>query len=1102
MKNKFLILFIISSGQLFAGVSGEIFTNGYHELIVRTLNAVSGLAASNNGPLIKIATSIAVLLMVIKILFNSNSRQIAGFEFLKMGAFVLAIQALFISAPDDDNHAYAVIDRISLQTTEVRQVPKGIGEFLSLFTTLEDGIMQKMELYFTTPDSLSYRQSGLGFTTSTQMEIMRSDIASEELKKTFYQYILNCKVDGDFSDETQTIDQILSTEGKNIIASLGTTKTLLTLVFDSSNGQGQVVSCKDAWNVITNGITSEAANHETAFAKLRGLTAQAYSAKVVASTLITGSASATKSARDQLEAAIARNSTLDSIKKVATFNGVTDSLLTKQLSISEISMTNSSILSNYQAQGTVPVLKALCTCFIIVVTWIVGIFSIATMNMGYIKFIVILNIWLMLWSPLFQVLNFAIDIMVESALSLYPDGVTSTNQIGIYEILGGKLSMITNLVWSVPILAFGIAKGGEMAMSQFIGAMVAPVQGAAHHTTKTDLQSATGATESWTDAKGTNHTFGMATQGATTGLGQTSAINQDGNFSSLNSGSGTATTTSSINSGNTASFNADGSGSVSSSTANASQVEAASTSLTSANAKIESLQKSLTKGNSDLAANISSAATSSQVTSSNGDAVKIGEGTSQTASVMNATANSVANSVADKNALTQSVAEDKQAAIALGAKVDSSGTLIGSAAEKLVGASASIGANGNIAIKTSDGTSFSLSKDSAFGKQFTENYSKSIANQIGNSKENTQAVADITSAARGESQSDTRSTSRQVQEAYSNQESATATFSDSKSQGSSASNAVLTSAFQNFFNNNESWKNSTPKERADFATRKLDEWNQSQDGIKESRDFINDNTEAPKMQNSVNTEPTIASGKGRLENETSRLQHDTSFNPEFVSSTEGEIKGKGNEIRNTNVTDPNIDKDVNSNVKNKGEVSGVVANKTEIVEGNVKGKEQELTNKADESVMLKAVEGAEKTSDGIKEVYKSLSGKDDNVDAEAKRTASLNNSENTMAYKANSQKTEDNPIPLVNKGWSSDSINTEKLSSAKTEDLARIYEYNQGNNKLDGSSKIALTNELESRNYDTKSNEFSGEYKPYTDKAPSIIKNGDGLNPGASSKNQ
>ena len=66
MKNKFLILFIISSGQLFAGVSGEIFTNGYHELIVRTLNAVSGLAASNNGPLIKIATSIAVLLMVIK----------------------------------------------------------------------------------------------------------------------------------------------------------------------------------------------------------------------------------------------------------------------------------------------------------------------------------------------------------------------------------------------------------------------------------------------------------------------------------------------------------------------------------------------------------------------------------------------------------------------------------------------------------------------------------------------------------------------------------------------------------------------------------------------------------------------------------------------------------------------------------------------------------------------------------------------------------------------------------------------------------------------------------------------------------------------------
>ena len=152
MNFKIIILLFISSLQLFAGHSGEIFTSGYHDIVVSTLNAVSGLAASNNGPLIKIATAIAVLIMSIKIIFNQNVRNIAGFEILKMGTFVIAIQALFINAPNDDNHAYAVIDRISLQTTEVRQVPKGIGEFLSLFTISSDSL-RPLSDFFNTPPS-------------------------------------------------------------------------------------------------------------------------------------------------------------------------------------------------------------------------------------------------------------------------------------------------------------------------------------------------------------------------------------------------------------------------------------------------------------------------------------------------------------------------------------------------------------------------------------------------------------------------------------------------------------------------------------------------------------------------------------------------------------------------------------------------------------------------------------------------------------------------------------------------------------------------------------------------------------------------------------
>ena len=99
--------------------------------------------------------------------------------------------------------------------------------------------------------------------------------------------------------------------------------------------------------------------------------------------------------------------------------------------------------------------------------------------------------------------------------------------------------------------------------------------------------------------------------------------------------------------------------------------------------------------------------------------------------------------------------------------------------------------------------SFELSKGSSYGKEFGENYSKSINNQIGNSKENTQAFADVTSVTKGENLSDANSTSKRVSNAYSELDSATKTFNATKSLGSSQSNSLLESAFQNYFEKNQ-----------------------------------------------------------------------------------------------------------------------------------------------------------------------------------------------------------------------------------------------------------------------------------------------------------
>ena len=694
--------------------------------------------------------------------------------------------------------------------------------------------------------------------------------------------------------------------------------------------------------VIKSEMGTEAFNNQAAYAKARGLVAQTYATKVANAEMITGINNANIAAKDQLVAAMARNATVDAVQKVANFNGVSDSLLTKQLSISELSMTNSSILSNYQAQQTVPILKALCTAFIIVLSWIAGILAIATMNAGYIKFLIILNVWLMLWSPLFQVLNFAIDLMVSDALSMYDVGLNASNQVGVYEILGGKLAIVTNLVWSVPILAFGIAKGGEFAMTQFISAMVSPVQNAAHHTTKDDLSSALNGKGEFTDNLGNNYK-----RDGNSGIGYESKnVNASGNHQTANSGTNSTTVESSTAKGTTATVNSKtGEINVTNPNENSNVQNAAQQSMTNAEQNVKTLQNGLANESSNVASkesvikicrgfvisnessNVASKVTSNgsgyTVTNSNGDTVGIDKTSGETVQKMNSAAAKEAFGTSSKDALVDSIAKDMNSntAAALGVSVDASKSVIGNAVEKFVGlgGKASLTSQGSVSLTSANGTSFELSKNSSYGKEFTENYSKSLTEQMSNSKGNTQAYANVASAVNGENQSDSNSTARKVSQAYSELDSASQTYQAVKSQGTASSDSIMNSAFQNFFDKNERFKNASAADKADFAVNKMVEWNQSESGIKDRMDFIKDNTNPTELKNSLDNKDKIDNGKEKLEGQTSDIK-DTTYNHYSNSSQVKAIENKGEEIRNTNVGNPEVKDDVNNHVKKEGDV--------------------------------------------------------------------------------------------------------------------------------------------------------------------------------------
>ena len=133
--------------------------------------------------------------------------------------------------------------------------------------------------------------------------------------------------------------------------------------------------------------------------------------------------------------------------------------------------------------------------------------------------------------------------------------------------------------------------------------------------------------------------------------------------------------------------------------------------------------------------------------------------------------------------------------------------------------------------------------------------------------------------------------------------------------------------------------------------------------------------------------------------------------------------------------------------------------------------------------------------ENVKEKIKG--GNDDRVNPDLKRFADNNGVQNETTYK-NARLGNNNLIE--DKTFGKDNINSSKLGSTSTEDLARIYTHDKNHDVLSKGAKIDLQNELEHRGYNFKSKDYSSNYEGEVPKKESIIPNGDGGNPGSDAR--
>lgn len=111
------------------------------------------------------------------------------------------------------------------------------------------------------------------------------------------------------------------------------------------------------------------------------------------------------------------------------------------------------------------------------------------------------------------------------------------------------------------------------------------------------------------------------------------------------------------------------------------------------------------------------------------------------------------------------------------------------------------------------------------------------------------------------------------------------------------------------------------------ATPENKTWNKElvKQGIKDGNDFIKDNTNPTELKNTVDNKEKIDNGKKELGRKTSDTK-ETTHNPTSNSGEVEAIEKKGEEIRNTNIGNPEVKDDVNNHVKKEGDVGMLMRN--------------------------------------------------------------------------------------------------------------------------------------------------------------------------------
>ncbi len=453
---KLLFLFSILALPVFA--AEEILTWGYGEQMYELLVPVGLMSGNANDPIVKLVLALGLFIFFIKNGMNGNGMDvIAIFKYI---AVSLTVITLFWSSKNE----YIVRDKTNNYVSpSVVQLPIGIGTTFSLFSQLEDAIAKKFEDSFSTPNSINFRNAGLGFSMSAHLGLSTDTVLTDSTyMRSFTEYMDNC-----YWNDVLVNNRDVGADkaSPNLATALRVDAAWLTPIYSGSTST--LMSCQDAWSTLMADLPAQTSKSVEIMAKGYAMSSASYFGKVgdVAQTLFKNSGITSQQYITQMALMNAYNS---STEAVAMATGGSASNIAVAQAVTQASTKAGWAQAGIQAKNTLPIQKAFLTMISVVLLLLMALYSIALADFkGILEVFKLLFIFLM-WTPLAIVINHMMYSRLENIFSGYtsmdlPNLLTSqilTNQASSY------LAFLSYAVTLVTAMSFMLVSRSTTAFVQ------------------------------------------------------------------------------------------------------------------------------------------------------------------------------------------------------------------------------------------------------------------------------------------------------------------------------------------------------------------------------------------------------------------------------------------------------------------------------------------------------------------------------------------------------------------------------------------------------------------------------------------------------------